>query len=85
MERSLHEMGCRVFSIIFASECHVEQLTAMIEDHMQLEAEKPTGRTFAPLGLPSKKTGMMPTTGMTYGQRRRVDKRNTGANPLALT
>ena len=63
---------------------HVKQLASIIEDHMQLESEKPTGRTFAPLGYPSKESVLMPTTRMAYGQRRRVDKRNTRAGSLAL-
>ena len=83
-KEGLHQPGPG-FSIINVAggERHVEQWASMVDDQMELEAKKPSRRTFTPLGELGKDPVLVPTSRLADGQRRRVDKRNTCAGALA--
>ena len=61
----------------------VEHLALIMADQMELEAEKPPGRAFAPLGETRKQAVLVRARCRTDRQRGGVDKLNPRAGALA--
>ena len=61
----------------------MEQLASIIENHMSLKPKNQPVEFLPHCASPAKSV-LVPTTGITHGQRRRVDKRNPRTGALAL-
>ena len=69
---------------IARGEGHPQQLAAIIDDEVELEAKEPADRGFAACGQAFKDFMLGDPAIMAYGQRRGVDEGGAGIRPIAL-